>query len=77
MATIQDLEDIRSELRLGTINKYQALQRVGELMVQAKSRALRTKCEAFLDEIIGLPSEPKEMSAKEREALEEHFRNEG
>lgn len=46
-------------------------------MVQAKSRALRTKCEAFLDEIIGLPSEPKEMSAKEREALEEHFRNEG
>jgi hypothetical protein len=73
MPTIQDLEEIRSDLRSGTITKAEALQKVGVVMAAAKSKALKKKCEDMINEIIEMSEEPVEMTSAERAAVEQHY----
>lgn len=65
------LEDIKYRLSIGEIDAQLALQEVARYMTGKYAK----QAEALVTEILGMPSEPKAMTASERKAAKNWEKN--
>jgi uncharacterized membrane protein YebE (DUF533 family) len=68
--------DIRQQFRDGSIDATEALKLAAPFVKNGKTKGA---AEAFINEVLGMPAEPQEMTAKERDAAknwETNYRSE-